>query len=489
MNKFKQLLLIFILPCAILLSACSLGSIKPTSDLTMPISSDNLIESLKGKDGKDGTNGTNGLNGTNGVDGDSIDLFEVYSKLVELDQFDGTYAEFVKEYLGKDENVYATSKALRSCVSIYAGFSADVLYSDMYGTLNQFTQKHYSTGSGVIYSINYETGDAIIVTNYHVVYDHSSNTKISDDINLLLYGNNEYKVSTKEYVIDYRSYTKYAYTEFSSQYAIKATYLGGSLEYDIAVLKVSGSELMKNTDLLEAKFADSNELTVGEKTIAVGNAASLGISATVGCVSVDSEYLSMVGADDVTTCKFRVIRTDSAVNPGNSGGGLFNSKGELIGIVNAKTSSEKIENIGYAIPSNVVKYVVNNIIKNCDGNTKTSVIRCMFGLTIAAKTSALKYDAATLKTYIKEEVMVVSTTKGGLCDGKIQEGTIIKSVDVTYSDGSTLHLDLDRTFYLVDLSLTLSVGDIVTFNLIDENGNSLTPLTLTLTQACISICK
>lgn len=490
MKNLQKLLLSIILPCMIFFSACSIEDLQTNlNGNTTDISDTKIAESLKGADGKDGINGLNGLNGKNGKDGDNIDLFEVYTKLIELNQFNGTYAEFVKEYLNTDENIYSTSNALRCSVSVFSGFKATLVYSDMYGTRNTFVSKYYSSGSGVIYSLDSENGDALIITNYHVVYDHSSDTKISDEINILLYGNNKYSVSTKEYVVDYRSYTKYEYKEFTSHYSISATYLGGSMEYDLAVLKISGSDLLKNNNLIEAKFANSNELTVGETAIAVGNASSLGISATVGCVSVDSEYIKMIGVDNSTTCTFRVIRTDSAVNPGNSGGGLFNSKGELIGIVNAKKTTNQIENIGYAIPSNLVEYVVQNIIKNCDGVNNTSVKRCLFGIKIVSGSSSLVYNPGTLKTSIIETVVVSYIEETSIAYGKLAEGEILTSVHIEYLDGRELNLNLTRTFQLIDLTLSLSVGDKVTFYRTTTDGTSLEPTTVTMTQESISICK
>ena len=110
---------------------------------------------------------------------------------------------------------------------------------------------------------------------------------------------------------------------------------------------------------------DSEMINVGESAIAIGNPEGNGFSTSLGIVSVDSEYIEMTGADGVTNVEFRVMRIDTAVNGGNSGGGLFNSKGELIGIVNAKIQSTTVENIAYAIPSNLAAAVADNIIYHC----------------------------------------------------------------------------------------------------------------------------
>ena len=165
------------------------------------------------------------------------------------------------------------------------------------------------------------------------MYDSNSNTDnhISDKIYIYLYGLE------------------------SEAYAIPATYVGGSANYDIAVLRVDKNDILLDAietgAAMAVTVANSDELTPGMTTIAIGNPSSSdadlgGISVTKGIVSVDSEYITMSAIDTSGEVQFRVIRIDAPVNSGNSGGGLFNDKGELIGIVNAKISSSSVENIG-----------------------------------------------------------------------------------------------------------------------------------------------
>ena len=138
------------------------------------------------------------------------------------------------------------------------------------GTSTTTTKNYAAAGSGVIYQMNRAEGEAFIITNYHVVYDASSNTDngISDDINVYLYGSEE------------------------TGKAISATYVGGSLYYDIAVLHVSNSELLKASDSCEAEIRDSDNILVGDNAIAIGNAKGYGISASLGIVSVAAFYFS-----------------------------------------------------------------------------------------------------------------------------------------------------------------------------------------------------
>lgn len=107
---------------------------------------------------------------------------------------------------------------------------------------------------------------------------------------------------------------------------------------------------------------------------------------TEGALSVESEYISLTAADEKSTIDFRVMRTDAAINSGNSGGALFDAQGKLIGITNAKrvdqlesdrTTIDSVDNIGYALPITQVKYAVENILDNNGG-----IKRAMFGISV-----------------------------------------------------------------------------------------------------------
>ena len=120
---------------------------------------------------------------------------------------------------------------------------------------------------------------------------------------------------------------------------------------DIAVIKISAS------GLFPASFGDSSTLVIAESVLAVGNPlGELGGSVTGGIISaLDREMI--VEGETMT-----LLQTDAAVNPGNSGGGLFNMRAELIGIVNAKSSGLDIEGLGFAIPANIARAVANDLI-------------------------------------------------------------------------------------------------------------------------------
>lgn len=332
---------------------------------------------------------------------------------------------------GASNEIMAASKALLSSVSIICQFEK---YA-MSGSHGQGTKEtYYSAGSGVIYQLDKNNGNAYIITNYHVVYDVNSNTAnhISNKINVYLYGQ-----------------------EFAN-YAIEAKYIGGSMNYDLAVLEVKNSQVIMESAAAAVSVADSNKVSVLETAIAIGNPEGEGISATVGYINVDSEEISMTGSDNQTQITLRVMRTDAAVNSGNSGGGLFNAKGELIGIVNAKMSDTTIDNIGYAIPSNIAAAIANNIIYYCKDTNVECVRRALLGITVSASESRAKYDTESGKIYKHETIVVNSVEQGSAVSGKLFADDIINSVTI---DG--VKYEVSRMFHIVDSMLNAKVGSSV----------------------------
>ena len=301
-------------------------------------------------------------------------------------------------------------------------------------------QTSSASGSGVIFKLSEDKSEAYILTNYHVVYDSSINM-VSKKINVFLYGMESYLYGS------------------DPNYAISAEYVGGTVKYDLAVLKIRGSEVLLNSNARACDFADSNKVTVLETAIAVGNAGGSGISATMGKVNVESENIALLAADERTELSLRVMRTDAAVNSGNSGGGLFNSKGELIGIVNAKSSSSSTDNIGFAIPSNVAKYIAENILYYCDGKADYYAYKCMLGITVRAGELYTEYDEASGILYRKERVKIESVNTGAAAYNLLVAGDIINSITI---DGTVY--EVTRTFHVVDAMLNARVGSNVVIN-------------------------
>ncbi|NCC88570.1 MAG: trypsin-like serine protease, partial [Clostridia bacterium] len=210
------------------------------------------------------------------------------------------------------------------------------------------------SGAGVIYEINEEEQFAYIITNYHVVV-----------LSTTVDSTTTYAPATDIYFYTYGAETVGVTMESEYNYGNKfymAEYVGGSADYDIAVLKVTGEYFtrLNATDAETVTFADTTNLQPGTTAIAIGNPLGEGIAVTSGVVSVSREMVSvsLAGADRTLPC----LRLDAAINGGNSGGGVFDINGNLIGITNAKYSSVAIENVANAILASNVKNVVENIV-------------------------------------------------------------------------------------------------------------------------------
>ena len=209
--------------------------------------------------------------------------YESYLQAVQAGEFTGTFPEFLAAV---GDGTAAANKALCSVVSVYA-----------VGTSS------HSAGAGVIYSLDKQTGSAYIVTNYHVVY-RAALGKVDDHIVVYLYGNETYPNFDPD-----------------TSGAIDAYYVGGSMESDIAVLHVEQSDALKGDSSIAraAVAANSDAVTVGESVFAVGNPLGKGLSVTRGVVSVEREEINATAADGITHMILPEIRTDAAVNHGNSG--------------------------------------------------------------------------------------------------------------------------------------------------------------------------
>ena len=196
---------------------------------------------------------------------------------------------------------------------------------------------------------------------------------------------------------------------------------------DLAVVKVS-SDKIKTV----AEFADSNSLTVGEKAIAIGSplGTEYANSVTEGIVSSLSRTVTMQN-DNGETVSTNAIQTDAAINPGNSGGALVNIEGQVIGINSSKISSTSavagsaVEGMGFAIPSNDVVEIINQLEK--DGKvTRPALGISMADLNSLSSSATSKLD---LPDDVKAGVVVGSVQKGMPADGKLQENDVITEID------------------------------------------------------------
>ncbi|MEF2784082.1 MAG: trypsin-like peptidase domain-containing protein [Clostridium sp.] len=264
-------------------------------------------------------------------------------------------------------------------------------------------------GSGVILS-----EDGYIVTNNHVIE-----------------GANTITVKTR----DGKSYN--------------AKLIGTDSSTDLAVIKIDA------TGLKPAVLGNSSELQVGDTAIAIGNPlGELGGTVTTGIVSaLDRE----VTIDNQT---MHLLQTNAAINPGNSGGGLFNDQGELIGIVNAKSSGSNIEGLGFAIPIDRAKDVITSLIDN--GYVKG---RASLGVTLTTGTTnnPLSNESST-QVYIIEVQEGSAAAKAGLQAGdqilKVDDTDVEEIADVktavnSHKAGETMNITILRDNSTQTIQVTL----------------------------------
>lgn len=271
-----------------------------------------------------------------------------------------------------------------------------------------------SEGSGVIYKV--ENGYAYIVTNNHVISG-------SQELEVLMAD------GTRE----------------------KAELIGADKWTDLAVLKIKADKVTT-----VAEFANSDEVKAGQTAIAIGSplGTEFATSVTQGIVSAkDRSVPTDVDGDGKQDWVVNAIQTDAAINPGNSGGALVNAAGQVIGINSMKISKSSVEGIGFAIPSNEVVSIINQLEKS------GKVIRPVLGISMVDLTSVSSQGRQQLELSndVKEGVVVAdvqdnsSASKGGLkqydviteIDGKPVTGvqtlrkalyskTVGSSMEVTY---------------------------------------------------------
>lgn len=394
-----------------------------------------------------------GRDGLDGKDGKDVSIYEIYEAVkAETDNPDLTFAEFIKDYLSYDGveleqalSLTATvNRSLLSAVSVVTTF-------DALGT---------AKGSGVIVGIG-EDGAVYAVTNCHVVYYADS-----------VYNPRSGSYRTTEYYGD--SVLLYAYGLEYSDFAMNASIVATCKNYDLALLKIEAEDV-KVDDLLVAEWNTEEQSAVGSAVYTIGNAEGEGLSATFGYISVDSEWISIDlenttydFSDDYT---YRVMRTDLAINEGNSGGALFDKDGRIVGIVNAKTTSA--DGMGYALPASTSRRVIDNMLANAAGETQYGILQASLGITTSIYRVSREFNSDTGLTELNEVVQVASVDGGGKADGKLEEGDIVLAIKVVSSDGATEreNLTVTREYNLTDAMLSVQAGDTVCLT-VKRNGES-----------------
>lgn len=198
-------------------------------------------------------------------------------------------------------------------------------YRTFFGTMQQPTT---SAGSGII--VSQDEDNIYIATNNHVVSGAETLT-----------------------------------ITFNDGEAVEGTIKGTDSSCDLAVVSVAIKDIKEDTlsEIKVATLGDSDSTVVGEAAIVIGNAMGYGTSVTNGIISAKDREVSITD-DDGNVVTNSLLQTNAAVNPGNSGGALLNSKGEVIGIVSAKLAEESVEGMGYAIPISYAWNIIQQMVDN-----------------------------------------------------------------------------------------------------------------------------
>lgn len=276
--------------------------------------------------------------------------------------------------------------------------------TDFLTSYGNFQYVSSGAGSGVIIS-----EDGYIATNNHVI---TSDNKVADTVKVRLTDGTEYE----------------------------AKVIGRDEDSDVALLKIEAENLSY------AVFGDSESLKVGEQVMAVGNPlGQLGGTATSGIVSATDREIT------VDNTMMTLIQIDAAINPGNSGGGLFNMKGELVGIVNAKSTGTEIEGLGFAIPINDAAHVIEELKTNGYVTGKSFVGISLFDAT----------DSYTAYRYFRSQATGVYVMKvvEGYNDTVLQVGDRVIAVDGT---------EITSASDVEDIITEHEVGDTLAFTIYRE---------------------
>jgi serine protease Do len=284
---------------------------------------------------------------------------------------------------------------------------------------NQGGNTATSEGSGVIVR-----SDGYIMTNYHVVENADPRTGLDKETTLDVF--------------------------LSDKRQVKAKFVGGDKENDLAVLKIS------LTKLPVAELGDSSKLEVGELAVAIGNPLGIEFAGSVTAGIISALNRPVTNGD--TTQNF--IQTDAAINPGNSGGALVNSQGLLIGINSAKISQTGVEGLGFAIPINTVKPIIDELIlygyikgrpsTGITGIEITDAISNYYGLPIGLYITDIEAGSAADKAGLEKGDVLLSL--GGKTVKTMGElSTILKS----FKAGNVVNVVVSRNDTKTTIKMTL----------------------------------
>ena len=281
-------------------------------------------------------------------------------------------------------------------------------------------------------------------------------------------------ILTNNHVVD-PSKTKSVTVILSDGTKREAKVLWSDKTLDLAVIKIDP----KGLDLKPVEFGDSSKVSIGDKAIAIGNPLGINLKSTL-----TSGYIS--GKDRVITLQDGstmegLFQTDAAINPGNSGGGLFNDKGQLIGINTAKAGNS--DGIGFSIPSNLAKPILEQIIKNGKFESVTLGIR---GIDVS-RYNVLGQEKLPVDSgvYVHEVLSGSPADSAGLKpkdiitkvgDTKVTSNSTLKAALLNYKIGDKVKIEVYRDGKTTTIEVTFSQFDLnKAENKANQNQNSFNP--------------
>lgn len=325
---------------------------------------------------------------------DNSDVSPTFSTVTSSSSSNNTTQVSLTDY--SDTSIYAAQKILPSIVGITVKYNVSTF---------GFVQSAEATGSGIIIS-----KDGYILTNNHIINSSDSSSY--------------YQVSEATSIkITLSSDTETSYD---------AEIIGTDELTDLAILKIDAK------DLVPAEFGDSDSVQVGEFVLAVGSPLGLETSVTAGIVSGLNRTIT---TSDGTT--YTVTQTDCAINSGNSGGALVNSKGQVIGINTLKISGTGIEGVGFAIPINDTISITEQLIKSgkverpyigISGSDVSESISSRYGIPVGVYVESIDSD-------------------GNAANSDLQVGDVITKVDGT---------EIENMNELNNIKNKKNVGDSIT---------------------------
>ena len=440
------------------------------------------LESLKGEKGDTGAQGEKGETGAQGEKGETgaqgADGLSAYQVAV-ANGFVGTEEEWLESLKGEKGDIGASYEEDNRTESVHKALKSSVLIASI-STTNSLVG---GAGSGVIFADDKASGTAYIITNFHVVYN-TTEDKLFDKFMVFLYG--------QSYPVNYLDIGTDVY---SSNVGIWAICIGYEPTQDIAVLKIENSNYYRDS-IAEPAEISVFDTYVGDGCFAIGNPLGEGFSVTHGIISLESKYKAQYRIEDTDLpveerriILQRSIRHNCAINQGNSGGGLFNNDGKLIGINNKGelTYSDGAGNIivvngiVYAIPLEIAVGFAQEIIDNYNGVDiyEISINNIVNYLTLQISDSYATYDEITKRVSVEEEIEVsqVKDEVGNPFKDELMAGDILLSISYQ-KNGQTYDIDIDRYYIAAECLYFLDEGDTITFTVLRNNIETTVEVTL-----------